>query len=95
MATVEVLSEIQLQSSEKLAEDQEHYKQIKAASENDFPTILLLEQGSVPLIKSRPKRMLIVAAAVAVAFIFSVIGVILFDTYKDVNWKKTLHLDKW
>lgn len=92
MTQVEVLKEAQLEASEKLAEDKEHYKQIKAAFGTDFPTILLLEQGSIPLIKSRPKRSLIVVAAVIVAFIFSVIGVILFDTYKDVNWKEILHL---
>lgn len=94
MATVEVLKNTQVESSEKLAEDMEHYKQIKAAYDKEFPTILLLEEGAIPLIKSRPKRSLIVIGAVAVAFIFSIIGVILFDTYRDVNWREILHLKK-
>jgi LPS O-antigen subunit length determinant protein (WzzB/FepE family) len=70
----------------------ERYKQVKSASESDFPTTLLLEAGAVPVIKSRPKRTLIVAAAVAVAFVFSVIGVVVFDTYRDVNWREIMHV---
>ena len=92
MAQVEVLQNIQDQTSEILAEDQEHYKQIKAAYDTDFPTVMLLEKGPIPLIKSRPKRSLIVVAATMVAFIFSVLGVLIFDTYKDVEWKKILHI---
>ena len=92
MARVEILKETQLEASEKLAENREHFKLIKAAYNEDFPTIMILEDGAIPLIKSRPKRTLIVVAAVAVAFIFSVIGILLFDTYKDVDWRKILDL---
>ena len=92
MAQVEVMKQSQLESSEQLAKDMERYKQVKAASESDFPTTLLLEAGTVPVIKSRPKRSLIVAAAVAVAFVFSVIGAVVFDTYRDVNWREVLHV---
>lgn len=94
MAQVDVLVEVQLQASEKLGEDKEHYKQIKAAYGTDFPTLHLLEAARVPLIKSRPKRALIVVGATAVAFIFSILAILLFDTYKDVNWREILHLKK-
>lgn len=94
MAQVEVLKDIQQEAGEKLGEDKEHYKQIKAAYGTDFPTLHLLEAARVPIIKSRPKRTLIVAGATAVAFIFSIIGILLFDTYKDVNWREILHLKK-
>jgi uncharacterized protein involved in exopolysaccharide biosynthesis len=92
MAKVEVMYRIQEQTSEILAEDQEKYKQIKAAYDTEFPTVMLLEAAPVPNIKSRPKRSLIVVASVMVAFIFSVIGVLIFDTYKDVDWKKILDI---
>ena len=92
MAQVEMLQQIQEETSKILAEDREHYKQIKAAYETDFPSIMLVESGPVPIVKSRPKRSLIVVAATMVAFIFSVIGVLIFDTYKDVDWKKILDL---
>jgi uncharacterized protein involved in exopolysaccharide biosynthesis len=91
MAQVDYLVESQLQASEQLAEDKEHYKMSQAAFNSPFPAIYLLEAGQVPVIKSRPKRMLMVVAATAVAFFFSVIGVLVFDTYRDVNWREILH----
>jgi tyrosine-protein kinase Etk/Wzc len=90
MALMDYLVESQLQASEQLAEDKEHYKMSKAAFGSEFPAIFLLEEGQVPVIKSRPKRALMVIAATAVAFIFSVIGVLIFDTYRDVNWREIL-----
>ncbi len=92
MAQVEMLESTQEFASEILAKDREHLKHIQTAYNKDFPTIMLLEAAAVPLVKSRPKRTLIVVASVMVAFVFSVIGVIIFDTYKDVNWKKILDL---
>lgn len=92
MAQVEVLQSIQEQTSEILAEDREHYKQIKAAYDTDFPSIMLVEAAPIPIIKSRPKRSLIVVGSTLVAFVFCVIGILVFDTYKDVNWKKILDI---
>jgi hypothetical protein len=37
--------------------------------------------------KSRPKRMIIVAAAILAAFIFSTIGILLFENYKNIDWE--------
>ncbi len=92
MAEVEMLASIQDIASQKLAEDREHFKLIKSSYESEFPTIILLETAPVPIIKSRPKRSLIVVASVMIAFVFSVIGIIIFDTYRDVNWKKVMDL---
>ena len=92
MARVDVLTKMQKDAGEQLSEDKERYKQTKAAYGSDFPATMLLEEAPIPVIKSRPKRALIVVAATAVAFIFSIIGVLVFDTYKDVNWKEVLHI---
>ncbi len=92
MALVDVLSKVQKDASEQLAKDKERYKQIQAAYDTDFPATLLLEEAPIPIVKSRPRRMLIVVAATAIALIFSVIGVLIFDTYRDVNWREILHL---
>lgn len=92
MALMDYLVESQLQASEQIAEDKEHYKMSKAAFNSEFPAIFLLEQGEVPVIKERPKRALIVVVSTFVAFIFSVLGVLIFDTYRDVNWRKIMHI---
>lgn len=90
MGIVEVMEGSHLHATANLARDREHFKLIKNAYDTDFPTIMLLETAQVPLVKSRPKRSLIVIASVIIAFVFSVIGIIIFDTYKDVDWKKIL-----
>jgi LPS O-antigen subunit length determinant protein (WzzB/FepE family) len=91
LAQVDVLRNAQSDTYSRLQNDQQRFKQIKAAYESEFPTVLLVEPGTTPLIKSRPNRTLIVAAAVAAALLFSVLAVLIFDTYKDVNWREVLH----
>jgi tyrosine-protein kinase Etk/Wzc len=92
MALMDYLVESQLQASEQLAEDKEHYKMSKAAFSSEFPAIFLLEPGEVPVIKERPKRALMVVVSTFVAFIFCVLGVLIFDTYRDVNWREIMHI---
>ena len=60
---------------------------------NNLPVFIgkMLGITDYPVIKSRPKRSIIVLATVAIAFLFSLIGALLFDTYKDVNWKDIYH----
>ncbi|MFT4759748.1 MAG: tyrosine-protein kinase Etk/Wzc [Paraglaciecola sp.] len=67
--------------------EREQYNRINSARNSSFPTTLLLERGEVPVIKSRPKRALLVIAVVMIAFILTVFGVLIFDNYKDVDWK--------
>ena len=82
----EVLGEVQLEASEQLGKDRERYRQILSVYNSTFPAIHVMEEAPIPIIKSRPKRMLIVTVSVILAFILSVIGVLIFDTYRDVNW---------
>lgn len=88
LAQVMMLEEEHQSASEQLGEDRERYNQFKSAYTTGFPTTLLLEAGEVPVIKSRPQRTLIVAAATVLAFIFCVIGILIFDNYKEVDWKE-------
>ncbi|MCB0520661.1 MAG: hypothetical protein H6577_09155 [Lewinellaceae bacterium] len=92
MAKAEVMKEMQFRASTQLSADKELYKLYLATFNSDIPAILLQEPGEVPIIKSRPRRGLIVVAATLVAFVFSVIGIVVFDTYRDVEWTKILHL---
>lgn len=78
-------------AQEQFAEDQERLKQLQAAHQSDSPMVLIQERGEVPVVKSRPKRSLLVIGAVFIAFIFSVIFAILIEAYKDVNWKEIVN----
>ena len=76
----------QVEATEQLALDRERFKQYQVAMRTDFPTLHLLERADVPVVKSRPHRTLIVLAATVLAFILAVIGALLFDAYRRVDW---------
>ncbi|MEQ8705565.1 MAG: Wzz/FepE/Etk N-terminal domain-containing protein [Phaeodactylibacter sp.] len=87
MAEVGTLNRQYLEANATLSEDKERLKQTLSVYNSNIPSVVVVEEAETPLIKSRPKRSLIVMAAVAIAFLFSVIGVLILDTYRDVDWK--------
>lgn len=94
MAQVTYLETLQDEASEQLSEDKERFAKYLAAYNSSFPTIHIVENARVPLIKSRPIRWLIVVASTIIAFIMSVLGVLVLDQYSDVNWKKIINAKK-
>ncbi len=93
MSKVDALTSEHEEIVTQLSGDGLRYNQLKSAHESIFPTTLLVESGSVPIVKSRPQRMLIVVLSVIIAFIFSLIGVLVYDTYKEVNWRQIIHAE--
>lgn len=85
---VNVISDLHFQARKQLSFDRERYQQIKAAYTTDIPAVQIIEAAEPPRIKSRPKRSIIVLSAVLAAFFFSVIGVLLADAYRSVNWRE-------
>ena len=81
------------EASDQLGIDKERYKLLKAAYENDFSAIHVVEFAKKPKRKSRPKRSILVIAACAASFIFSSLAAIIFAFYKKVNWKDVLSDD--
>jgi len=94
LAPVDVLQQLHEEAREKLGEEQERYKQINTVYNSYFPTIHVSEPASIPVIKSRPLRTLIVVVSTLIAFILSVIGVLILDTYKHVNWRAIVNAKK-
>lgn len=90
MAGVEVLSQQHEEAREQLGVDKERLKQIQVMYNSYFPTIHLVEAGAVPIIKSRPKRSFLVIGATMAALVFSILGVLILELYRDVNWKSLL-----
>ncbi len=91
LALTENLNTLYEELTQAFAEDQERYQQFKTAYESGFPTSLLVEAGKVPVIKERPKRTILVLASVTVAFVFAVLGVLVYEQYKNLNWKEIFH----
>jgi tyrosine-protein kinase Etk/Wzc len=70
--------------------DQGLYLRTKVALEADVKTMQVIERASPPPIKSRPKRGILVMAATFLTLLASVVGIIVFEQYKDVKWKEML-----
>ena len=87
MPLIEDLQEQYGQAVRQVTYDKERLKQLRTSLNAELSSIILVESALVPVVKSRPNRMILVLASVAAAFIFSVLGVLVFDTYKDVNWR--------
>ena len=91
MGIVNLLHEQYTEANRSLGEDLERYKIISSTYHSVIPATILVENAGVPVVKSRLKRSIIVLAAVAVALLFSVIAVLMLDTYKDINWPEIIN----
>jgi len=85
---VQTLDRILQEAQIQLSADTERLKQLQAAYQGTTPAILVVEEGEVPVEKSRPVRTLIVVASVFIAFLLSIIGILLIEAYREVNWKE-------
>lgn len=75
------------EANQSLSDDRERLKFYKATYVSEVPSLLLVEDAETPIVKSRPKRSIIVIAAGAIAFLFSILGILLFESYKDLDWR--------
>ena len=87
MPQVSILKDLHYQSRKQLSYDLERYSQIKSAYLTDIPALHIVEPAETPLVKSRPRRSIIVIASLMAAFLFACLGALLADTYKSINWK--------
>lgn len=85
-----VLERSQKEMSNKLGQEKVQLNQLLTTYNSELSAINLIEAGAIPIIKSRPKRSLIVISAVLVTAIFSIIGVLLFESYQDIDWKEII-----
>jgi tyrosine-protein kinase Etk/Wzc len=90
MSDVQVMKDELTELGEKRSTTIFLFNQLQAAYNSEIPSIHLVEDGRVPLIKSRPKRSLIVLGTVFLAFVFAVLMAIIVEGYKSVNWKEIL-----
>lgn len=78
-------------SNGQLGDEVEKAKMLRSALETDVPSLLLIEAAEVPVVKSRPKRSMLVVMAGAIAFIVAAFGVLLFDAYRENKWGETFN----
>lgn len=88
VGVVELLMQQHSTAAEELSETQERFKMMKAAYNTETPAIHLVEPAAPAVVKERPKRSMIVVGSTLIAFVLSCLGVLLFHSYRDVNWKE-------
>jgi tyrosine-protein kinase Etk/Wzc len=86
--TVSVLKEIYERERDQIGRDKQRYTQLKVAFETKIQALKLVESAAIPVVKSRPKRSILVLSATLIVFVLSIIGALLIDNYRDVDWDK-------
>lgn len=66
---------------------QDKINKLNSAYNTDVPAIHIIEEAKIPVVKSRPIKSLLVITATLAAFLFSVLGALLLDYYKGLNWQ--------
>lgn len=84
----EVLYRMHQIQKDELAYERQRLKQLEAAYNSKIAAIHLVQAANYPRDKSRPKRMIIVAIALILAFILSAFAALLTEAYKDINWQE-------
>ena len=73
--------------NDQLSYDLQRQQRVQTIMESPGPVIYLSEPARVPDRKSRPARTLIVLGITLAAFLFATLGIIVYDTYKDTDWR--------
>ena len=70
--------------------DRERYNQLLASYTAPFTALHVVELAGVPVVKSRPKKAIIIIAATMVAAILSMLFVLIREALKQVPWQEIL-----
>ena len=89
--SVSALKEFYEKERDQMGKDKQRAMQLRIAYNTKISALILVESAKVPIVKSRPKRTIIVLSAALIALIFSIIGVLLIDNYRDVNWNDVIN----
>lgn len=90
---INIISQIdknRAQYAQQISIDRQRLNQYEAVFSSDFATIHVIQEATVPVVKSRPKRSIYVIGATIFGFALSVIAVLLFHSYNEVNWTEAL-----
>lgn len=84
---VDQLNQAYEQTNKQISYDKVRLEQIKTAYESNITTIHLVEQAKDPIVKSRPRRTLLVFGSVLVVFVLGCLFYILQASAEENGWK--------
>jgi tyrosine-protein kinase Etk/Wzc len=73
--------------SEEISEQQELFLRFKNIMNSQVSALVGIQPAEIPVVKSRPKRSILVASAAIISFLLCVFGVLLFENYNYISWK--------
>ncbi|MEM6725523.1 MAG: hypothetical protein AAF598_15895, partial [Bacteroidota bacterium] len=88
---VKLLEDLILRKNVSLNGVKERYNQQERAFKSGISSFIMVESPAIPEVKSRPRRSIIVITLGMLAFIFSVIAVLLIEQTKDIDWKSIVN----
>jgi tyrosine-protein kinase Etk/Wzc len=86
VSKISEFQDLHFQARKQLSYDLERYNQIKAAYKTNIPAIHIIQIGELPVVKSRPKRSILVLGAMLAAFVFGLLALLVAEHYRDVKW---------
>jgi LPS O-antigen subunit length determinant protein (WzzB/FepE family) len=75
------------QLSKDISEQQELFLRFKNIMGANVSALVGIQPAEVPVVKSRPKRSILVISAAIISFLLCVFGVLLFENYNYISWK--------
>ena len=72
--------------TEQLSKDKEKYKQLKTTYESPFTAIHVLQHAETPIIKSRPKRSLIVIGITFLTGVLACLFLLIQEQFRENKW---------
>ncbi len=84
--TIMVLDDSYKKATNTVNFDKELLKTLESAYNLNVPALHIVESAQVPVVKSRPRRTLVVLASTFAAFLFMVMGVLFIESYKHLDW---------
>ena len=70
----------------QIARDKIRLQQVESAKNSGYPALLVIQEAQVPQRKHRPRRSILVAGSTIAAFLFSVLGVLLYYSLSKMDW---------
>ena len=88
IGSIENMEEERLQANESLSESRTRLKQFETILGDDRRTLEVIEEATVPMVKSSPIRWLIVVVATTITFLLSLLAVLLIDAGRRYDWDR-------
>lgn len=83
---IEVLTDEYTKATNNVNFDKELLKTLEAANGMEVSALHVLETAKVPVVKSRPRRSLLVMASTVIAFVFLSVSVLFIESYRHLDW---------